>query len=176
MKSVSTGQHVKAPRNDAVPRRFADTARPSPSRPLASVGLTEEQARAQHLRFRVAQADISDWYSARRLKEDAAAFKVLIEEQTNRLLGAHIILAPTSSGPNADETINLFALAIRLDLPTNKMRELVLAYPSQQPICNTCWPERCRPLAPAPAATLDVPCRRRRARPMVAPPGERGRF
>jgi glutathione reductase (NADPH) len=93
--------------------------------PLASVGLTEEQALAQHLRFRIAQADISDWYSARRLKEDAAAFKVLIQEQTNRILGAHII------GPNADETINLFALAIRLDLPTNKLRELVPAYPSQ---------------------------------------------
>jgi glutathione reductase (NADPH) len=77
------------------------------------------------LRFRDAQVDIRDWYSARRLKEDTAAFKVLIQEQTNKILGAHII------GPNAEETINLFALAMRLGLPTNKMRELVPAYPSQ---------------------------------------------
>src|SRR6185437_5197314 len=57
--------------------------------PLASVGLTQEQARSQNLRFRVAQADISSWYSARRVKEDTAAYKILIEERTNRLLGAH---------------------------------------------------------------------------------------
>jgi glutathione reductase (NADPH) len=93
--------------------------------PLASVGLTEEQASAQNLRFRTAQADISGWYSARRVKEDTAAFKILIEEGTNKLLGAHIV------GPNADEVINLFALAIRLDLSTDKLRQLVPAYPSQ---------------------------------------------
>lgn len=93
--------------------------------PLASVGLTEEQAGAQNLSFRIAQADISGWYSARRVKEDTAAFKILIEEGTNKLLGAHIV------GPNADEVINLFALAMRLDLSTDKLRQLVPAYPSQ---------------------------------------------
>jgi glutathione reductase (NADPH) len=36
--------------------------------PLASVGIAEDQARAQHLRFRVAGADISGWYSARRVQ------------------------------------------------------------------------------------------------------------
>jgi glutathione reductase (NADPH) len=93
--------------------------------PLSSVGLTEEQAHAQNLRFRVAQADTSGWYSARRVREDTAGFRVLIEEGTNRLLGAHII------GPNAEEAINLFALAIRLDVPADKLRQVVPAYPSQ---------------------------------------------
>jgi glutathione reductase (NADPH) len=83
--------------------------------PLASVGLTEEQARALSLRSCVAQADTSGWYSARRVKEDTAGFKVLIEEGTNRLLGAHII------GPNAEEAINLFSLAMRLDLSADKL-------------------------------------------------------
>lgn len=93
--------------------------------PLASVGLTEDQARAQHLRFRVAGADISGWYSARRVKEDTAAFKILIKENTNRILGAHIV------GPSADEFINLFAPAISLELPSEKLRHLVPTYPSQ---------------------------------------------
>lgn len=92
--------------------------------PLASVGLSEEQARAQNLRFRIAQADTSAWYSARRLNEDTAAFKVLIEEGTNRILGAHII------GPNAEEAINVFALAVRLDLGADQLRRFVPAYPS----------------------------------------------
>jgi glutathione reductase (NADPH) len=86
--------------------------------------MTEEEARAQNRRFRVAQADISGWYSARHLNEDTAAFKVLIEDETNRILGAHMI------GPNAEEVINLFALAMRLDLSADQLRRFVPAYPS----------------------------------------------
>jgi glutathione reductase (NADPH) len=93
--------------------------------PLASVGLTEEQARAEGLRFQVAQADTSGWYSARRLKEDTAAFKVLIEGGSKSILGAHII------GPNAEEVINLFGMAIRLDLSADRLRHFIPAYPSQ---------------------------------------------
>ncbi len=93
--------------------------------PLAAVGLTEQQARDQKLNFRIAQADISGWYSARRLREDTAAFKVLIENGSDRILGAHII------GPDAEEAINLFGLAIRLDLTAHDMRRLVAAYPSE---------------------------------------------
>ncbi len=92
---------------------------------LASVGLNEEQARHDNLAFRVEQADTGGWYAARRLKEDAAAFKTLIEENTGRLLGAHVI------GPNAEEVINIFALAIRLGLTADRLREFVPAYPSQ---------------------------------------------
>jgi glutathione reductase (NADPH) len=93
--------------------------------PLASVGLTEQQAQDQKLKFRVAQADISGWYSARRVQEDTAAFKVLIEERTNSILGAHII------GPNAEEAINPFALALRLGLSADQLRHMVPAYPSE---------------------------------------------
>jgi glutathione reductase (NADPH) len=92
--------------------------------PIASVGLSEGEARARNLQFHVAQADIGSWYSARRVKEDTAAFKILIEERTNRLLGAHLI------GPNAEEAINLFALAVRIDLTTEQLRHFVPAYPS----------------------------------------------
>lgn len=93
--------------------------------PLASVGLSEDDARAQSLRFRVAKADFSGWYSARRVKEDTAAYKLLIAEKTNRIIGAHII------GPDADELINVFALAIRIDLPVDRLQQLIPAYPSQ---------------------------------------------
>ena len=93
--------------------------------PLAAVGLAEEDARNQGLRFRIAQADISGWYSARRVQEDTAAFKVLIENGSDRILGAHII------GPNAEEAINLFGLAIRLGITARDLRGFVAAYPSQ---------------------------------------------
>lgn len=65
---------------------------------LAGVGLSEEQARQGKYNFRVAQADIQDWYVARRVKADTAAFKVLVDNESHRLLGAHLI------GPGAAET------------------------------------------------------------------------
>lgn len=92
--------------------------------PLAAVGLTEQQARDSNLKFRAPQADISGWYSARRVREDTAAFKVLIEDGTDRILGAHIL------GPNAEEVVNLFAAAIRLGLTAAQLRRVVPAYPS----------------------------------------------
>jgi glutathione reductase (NADPH) len=49
---------------------------------------------------------------------------VLIEEDTDRLIGAHLV------GPNADEVINLFALAIRHGLTAQKLQETIFAYPT----------------------------------------------
>lgn len=93
--------------------------------PLASVGVTEEQARSRNLTFRTAHADTSSWYSARRVREDTAAYKILTDEENNRLLGAHII------GPNAEEEINIFALSLRLGLSLEQLRHFVPAYPSE---------------------------------------------
>jgi glutathione reductase (NADPH) len=73
--------------------------------PLAMVGLQEDAAHREGLRFRVHQGDSSHWYSARRVNESCSAFKVLVEEETGRILGAHLL------GDQAAEHINLFALA-----------------------------------------------------------------
>jgi glutathione reductase (NADPH) len=50
--------------------------------PLASVGLSEAQAREQGLRFRKNYQDTSSWYSSRRVRERYSGFKVLLEEGT----------------------------------------------------------------------------------------------
>jgi glutathione reductase (NADPH) len=92
--------------------------------PLARVGLTEEEAQDQKLDFDIHEGDMSDFQSSRRLRHDAAAYRVLIERRTRRLLGAHLL------GPGAEEVINLFGLAIRLDLGADQLRQLVSCYPS----------------------------------------------
>jgi len=92
--------------------------------PLALVGLLESEAREQGLKFRVNQEDTSGWYSSRRIGESCSGFKVLIEEGTERILGAHLL------GPQADEVINLFALAIRTGLTAPQLKEPLLAYPT----------------------------------------------
>jgi glutathione reductase (NADPH) len=92
--------------------------------PLAAVGLQEATARQQGLRFRVHNERTSGWYSSRRIAEDSSGFKVLIEEETERILGAHLL------GPHAEDTINLFALAIRSGLSTTDLKQTIFAYPT----------------------------------------------
>ncbi len=92
--------------------------------PLASVGESDAPD-GDGASVEVAQGDVSSWYSARRVKEDTAAYKLLTDANTHRLLGAHII------GPNAEEEINIFALAIRLGLRLDQLRDFVPAYPSE---------------------------------------------
>ena len=92
--------------------------------PLARVGLLEEEAVAQGLRFRVNHAVTDGWFSAKRLNETCSGHKVLIEEDSGRILGAHLV------GPHADEVINLFALAIRHGIPAKALAETPFAYPT----------------------------------------------
>ncbi|MBL6455278.1 NAD(P)/FAD-dependent oxidoreductase [Belnapia sp. T6] len=92
--------------------------------PLASVGLTEEAARGQGLRFEVKQGDMAGYQSVRRTGEPAAAFKLLLEPEGGCVLGAHLL------GPQAEEVINLFALAVRLRLPARDLARMLSAYPS----------------------------------------------
>ncbi len=91
---------------------------------LARVGLTEEEARAQGRRFTVKHQDTSSWYTSRRIKLQNTGFKVLIEEGTNHILGAHLL------GLHAEEVINLFALAIRKGLDANDLKDMVFSYPT----------------------------------------------
>ncbi len=92
--------------------------------PLASAGLQEEDARKQGLRFRTNYKETSSWYSSRRVNEKHSGHKVLVEDESGRILGAHLL------GPNAEEVINLFAIAIRSGLRANDLKKMIYAYPS----------------------------------------------
>lgn len=92
--------------------------------PLASAGLTEAAARAQGRRFRVHRENTSGWLSTQRIGETASGSKVLIEEESGRILGAHLL------GPHADEVINVFALAIRLHARAADLEHVLYAYPT----------------------------------------------
>jgi glutathione reductase (NADPH) len=92
--------------------------------PLASSGLSDAAARTRGLRFRTNRQETSDWFNTRRVGETVSGFKVLVEEETGRVLGAHLF------GPHADEVINLFAVAIRLGLRADALKETLYAYPT----------------------------------------------
>lgn len=92
--------------------------------PIAAVGLSEADARQQGLKFRMQSQKASDWFTARQAAEPTYGFKVLVEEETDRVLGAHLV------GPHADEVINLFALAIRQGLTAEQLKSTIFAYPT----------------------------------------------
>jgi len=92
--------------------------------PLATVGLKEAEARQRGLRFDVHQGDSSRWYSSRRVNEACSGFKVLVEQGSGRVLGAHLL------GEAAAEHINLFALAVRFAMPAADLKDTLFAYPT----------------------------------------------
>jgi glutathione reductase (NADPH) len=92
--------------------------------PLAAVGLSEQAAQQKGLRFRLKREDTSSWYSSRRVAEDCSGFKVMVEEGTDRILGAHLI------GPHAEEVINLFALAMQTETPVSRLKHAIWGYPT----------------------------------------------
>jgi len=92
--------------------------------PLAAVGLSEQSAREQGLKFHTNHQKTSDWYSSRRVGEECSGFKVLVEEGSGRIIGAHLL------GSQAEEVINLFALAIRSGLTAADFTEMMFAYPT----------------------------------------------
>lgn len=92
--------------------------------PIASVGLSEKQARDNGLKFRVNSEKVPDWYTARRVAESIYGYKVLVENDTGFILGAHLV------GPHVEETINIFALAIRNGLTADDIKATMFAYPT----------------------------------------------
>jgi glutathione reductase (NADPH) len=89
------------------------------------VGLNEKEATKQGLQFRTNYKDTSSWYSSRRVGETHSGFKVLIEKESDRILGAHIL------GPHAEEVINIFSIAIRLGLTVKDLNDPILyTYPT----------------------------------------------
>lgn len=104
--------------NDAVPSTVFSIP------PLASVGLTEEQAREKGQNVTVLCKETSDWYSSKRINETVSGFKTLVDKETGLLVGAHLL------GDHSEEVINLFALAIKFKIRADSLRHMLFAYPT----------------------------------------------
>lgn len=91
---------------------------------LTRVGLLETEAQAQGLRYKVSHASVPDWFTARRVNEPCYGYKVMVEEGSGKILGAHLI------GPDAAEVINLFGFAMRSGLTADAIRHATFAYPT----------------------------------------------
>jgi len=91
---------------------------------LGAVGLTEEEAKNKNLNYTVHFKETTDWYSSRRLNEPVSGFKILVDKETDLIIGAHLL------GPNAEETINLFTLAMNAGITASVLRKTIFSYPT----------------------------------------------
>jgi glutathione reductase (NADPH) len=91
---------------------------------LASVGLTEAAARAKGLRPKVHSADMLGWLSARTYAETVAWTKILVDADDDHIIGAHFV------GHQGQDLINLFALAMKADIPASALKQMIYAYPT----------------------------------------------
>ncbi|MEQ9145564.1 MAG: NAD(P)/FAD-dependent oxidoreductase [Parvibaculaceae bacterium] len=91
---------------------------------LARVGMLEAEARETGRNVRVAHNDTGGWYSNLRVGETSAAAKIIIDDGTDEILGAHLL------GPEYAELINFFGFAIKLGLKTGDLKQMTAAYPS----------------------------------------------
>jgi len=91
---------------------------------LAAVGLTEAAAEAEGYNYKVNYREAKEWFNARRLQVPEYAFKIIIDEDSETVLGAHII------GPNAEEIINLFSLFIKKEMVVSEIKQMIFAYPT----------------------------------------------
>jgi len=91
---------------------------------MASVGLSEEKATEKGIDFTVNKNSVPGWFTAKRMNEKTYAYKTLIEKETGKILGVHLI------GPHAEDVINLFAMAIKAGLTSRDIKTMIFTYPT----------------------------------------------
>ena len=91
---------------------------------LATVGYSEDDARNRYKNIRVNYEVAVDWFNAKRINAPLYAYKVIINDRTGEVVGAHVL------GPNAGETINIFAMVINNKMTDRDIKSTIFSYPS----------------------------------------------
>ncbi len=91
---------------------------------LAIIGMTEEKALEKGLDVEIRRFETKDWYTYRRTNEAYGLTKLVMDKNTGKIIGVHIL------GSNADDLINYFALIMKFDLPYDEVGKTIFAYPS----------------------------------------------
>ena len=92
--------------------------------PIASVGIGEAEAKKLGIDLQIKSELTPNWFTALQAAEKVYGYKTIVDKATGKILGAHL------RGPHAEETINLFALAVRHGLTAMDLKETIFAYPT----------------------------------------------
>jgi len=91
---------------------------------LASVGYSEAEAKSRYQKVKVFKDDVSGWYNAKKNNTDTYAYKILVNQRTDQIVGAHILSA------EANETINIITTAMNNNMTVSNFKKMIFTYPS----------------------------------------------
>ncbi|MCA0900549.1 dihydrolipoyl dehydrogenase [Microbulbifer agarilyticus] len=91
---------------------------------VASVGLTESQAKAQGVSVRVGKFDLSNLGKAQAMGDMEGFVKTVFDAETGELLGAHMI------GADVTELIQGYVIARKMETTEEELMETVFAHPT----------------------------------------------
>jgi pyruvate/2-oxoglutarate dehydrogenase complex dihydrolipoamide dehydrogenase (E3) component len=91
---------------------------------LAGVGLTETEARKRGLDIRVAKIGMNGIARALEVGESRGLLKVIVDAQTNRILGATVF------GLEGGELMSMLQIAMAGKLPYTVLKEMIFAHPT----------------------------------------------
>jgi glutathione reductase (NADPH) len=92
--------------------------------PLAGVGLTEQQARRKFASIRVYSSDFRPMKNMFANHPERGLFKMIVDEDSNRVLGIHMI------GPETPEMLQIAAVAVKAGLTKQAFDDTVALHPS----------------------------------------------
>ena len=91
---------------------------------LAKVGMNEMEAKAAGVSYKLAKLPVMAIPKAKILGNQSGLFKVLIDENTGKILGANLF------GVEAHEIINLFTLAMNEGISYESLRDQIYTHPT----------------------------------------------
>ena len=91
---------------------------------ISSVGYSEEEAKKRFKNVKIYKGDVGNWYNAKKEHNPVYAYKILVNERTDEILGAHLLSS------QANETINLFSIAIQQKMTVAEFKKQMFTYPS----------------------------------------------
>ena len=100
---------------------------------LGRVGMTEKEAVAKEYKVLKATRPMSRISRAKEMGETLGFAKLLVDGNTDRILGAAIL------GPNGDEIVNMFAAYMYSGLPCSEYRRSVLIHPTISELMPWNW-------------------------------------
>jgi glutathione reductase (NADPH) len=86
--------------------------------------MQESEAKANGLNIGVRFTNTSGWFSNYRIGETVGATKILIDKDTDRIIGAHLL------GHDYAELANTISLAMKHGLTTRQIKSTTAAYPT----------------------------------------------
>ena len=98
--------------------------------PLSRIGLNEEEALRKGLNVKIGKLPVAGIPRARTLGETEGLFKVVIDADTNKIVGCMLF------GPESSEVLNSVAVAMKAGMDYTFLRDFIFTHPSMSEALN----------------------------------------